>query len=128
MLARRDEVISNLDDSGQLPWLEEHGVTLVRGRGRLDGERRVVVDGGAGDGEELVARKAVIVATGSGALIPDIDGLREARPWTNIEATTANGGSGHGSRSSVEASSASRWPRRGRRSGRRSRSSTAATG
>ena len=47
VLARRDEVISNLDDSGQLPWLEEHGVTLVRGRGRLDGERRVVVDGGA---------------------------------------------------------------------------------
>ena len=90
VLARRDEVISNLDDSGQLPWLEEHGVTLVRGRGRLDGERRVVVDGGAGDGEELVARKAVIVATGSSALIPDIDGLREARPWTNIEATTAN--------------------------------------
>ena len=42
-----------------------------------------------GDGEELVARKAVIVATGSGALIPDIDGLRDARPWTNIEATTA---------------------------------------
>ena len=49
-----------------------------------------VVDGGADDGEELVARKAVIVATGSSALIPDIDGLREARPWTNIEATTAN--------------------------------------
>ena len=90
VLARRDEVISNLDDSGQLPWLEEHGVTLVRGRGRLDGERRVVVDGGAGDGEELVARKAVVVATGSSALIPDIDGLRDARPWTNIEATTAN--------------------------------------
>ena len=33
VLARRDEVISNLDDSGQVPWLEEHGVTLVRGRG-----------------------------------------------------------------------------------------------
>ena len=32
----------------------------------------------------------MIVATGSSALIPDIDGLREARPWTNIEATTAN--------------------------------------
>src|SRR5207342_3091833 len=90
VLARRDEVISNLDDTSQLPWLEEHGVTLVRGRARLDGERRVVVDrDGPGDGEELAARKAVIVATGSGALIPDIDGLSDARPWTNIEATTA---------------------------------------
>ena len=84
VLRRRDEVIDHLDDSRQLPWLEERGVTLVRGRGRLDGERRVVVDD-----ELLLARKAVVVATGSAALIPDIDGLHDARPWTNIEATTA---------------------------------------
>ena len=84
VLRRRDDVIAHLDDTGQVPWLEERGVTLVRGRGRLDGERRVVVDG-----EELVARTAVIVATGSTALIPEIEGLRVARPWTNIEATTA---------------------------------------
>ena len=31
----------------------------------------------------------MIVATGSSALVPDIEGLREARPWTNIEGTTA---------------------------------------
>ena len=84
VLRRRDNVIAHLDDSGQVPWLEERGVTLVRGHGRLDGERRVVVDG-----EELAARTAVIVATGSTALIPEIEGLRVARPWTNIEATTA---------------------------------------
>ncbi len=84
VLARRDDVISHLDDTGQVPWLEERGVTLVRGHGRLDGERRVVVDG-----EQLMAGKAVIVATGSSALIPDIEGLRAARPWTNIEGTTA---------------------------------------
>src|SRR5213592_2260859 len=40
-LRRRDEVIANLDDSSHLPWLEERGVTLVRGRGRIAGERRV---------------------------------------------------------------------------------------
>ena len=85
MLARRDEVISNLDDSGQLPWLEQRGVTLVRGRGRLVGERRVQV----GD-EELAARRAVVIATGSTPAVPPIPGLREARPWTNIEATTAS--------------------------------------
>jgi len=84
VLARRDDVIAHLDDTGQVPWLENRGVTLVRGRGHLDGERCVVVDG-----EELQARKAVIVATGSSALVPDIDGLRSAQPWTNIEATTA---------------------------------------
>jgi dihydrolipoamide dehydrogenase len=37
----------------------------------------------------LVARRAVVVATGSDALIPPIDGLREAQPWTNREITTA---------------------------------------
>ncbi len=85
VLRRRDDVIARLDDTGQLPWLEARGVTLVRGRGRLAGEKRVIV----GD-EELVARDAVIVATGSGALVPDIPGLRDALPWTNIEATTAS--------------------------------------
>lgn len=85
VLRRRDDVIAHLDDSSQLPWLEERGVTLVRGRGRIDGERRVIVGG-----EELSARKAVVVATGSSALIPEIEGLAAARPWTNIEATTAS--------------------------------------
>jgi len=38
VLARRDELISGLDDSGQVPWLESRGVTLIRGHGRLEGE------------------------------------------------------------------------------------------
>jgi dihydrolipoamide dehydrogenase len=83
-LERRDEVIHDLDDSVQLPWLESRGVELIRERGRLDGERRVVV--GA---DTLVASRAVVVATGSGALVPPIEGLREASPWTNREITTA---------------------------------------
>src|SRR5947208_3895112 len=41
VLARRDQIIGGLDDSGQVPWLESRGVTLIRGHGRLDGERRV---------------------------------------------------------------------------------------
>jgi pyruvate/2-oxoglutarate dehydrogenase complex dihydrolipoamide dehydrogenase (E3) component len=84
VLARRDEVVHDLDDTTQLPWLEERGVTLVRGHGRLDGERRVVV------GEDVLsARRAVVVATGSAATIPPVPGLAEASPWTNVEATTA---------------------------------------
>ena len=84
VLKRRDEVISHLDDSGQLPWLEERDIELFRGRGRLDGERRVRV----GD-DVLIGRRGIVVATGSVALVPPIAGLAEARPWTNIEATTA---------------------------------------
>ncbi len=84
VLARRDEVIHDLKDDGQLAWLEQRGITLRRGHGRLAGERRVEVDG-----EVLDARLAVVVATGSGAAFPPIHGLREAEPWTNREATTA---------------------------------------
>jgi pyruvate/2-oxoglutarate dehydrogenase complex dihydrolipoamide dehydrogenase (E3) component len=84
VLARRDEVVHDLDDSSMVPWLTDRGVTLVRGHGRLDGERRVTVED-----EALAARKAVVVATGSSAAIPPVPGLAEARPWTNIEATTA---------------------------------------
>ena len=84
VLTRRDEVVHDLDDSSMGPRLTARGVTLLRGHGRLEGERRVTV------GEEtLVARKAVVVATGSAAAIPPVPGLAESRPWTNIEATTA---------------------------------------
>jgi pyruvate/2-oxoglutarate dehydrogenase complex dihydrolipoamide dehydrogenase (E3) component len=84
VLDRRDEVIHNLDDGGQLPWIEERGITLVRGHGVLAGERGVRV------GEDLLhARLAVVLATGTAASVPPIPGLREANPWTNREATTA---------------------------------------
>jgi pyruvate/2-oxoglutarate dehydrogenase complex dihydrolipoamide dehydrogenase (E3) component len=84
VLGRRDEIIHDLDDSSMEPWLTDRGVTIVRERGRLDGERRVR----AGE-DTLTARKAVVVATGSDALVPPIDGLRDAKPWTNREATTS---------------------------------------
>ncbi|MEU8662979.1 FAD-dependent oxidoreductase [Actinoplanes philippinensis] len=84
VLRRRHELIGGLDDAGQLPWLEERGVHLVRGWGRLAGERRVAV----GD-EILQARRAVILAGGTRSALPPIDGLAAARPWTNREAATA---------------------------------------
>jgi dihydrolipoamide dehydrogenase len=85
VLRRRDQVVHDRDDAAQLPWLEKRGVTLVRGHARLVGERRVTVAG-----EELEARRAVILATGSRALFPPIEGLdRVEGAWTNIEATTA---------------------------------------
>src|SRR3954452_5274241 len=85
-LKRRDEVIHDLDDAAQLPWLESRGITLVRGHGRLSGERRVKV----GD-EELEARRAVILATGSVPAMPPIEGLDAIEElWTNREATTAH--------------------------------------
>jgi pyruvate/2-oxoglutarate dehydrogenase complex dihydrolipoamide dehydrogenase (E3) component len=85
-LRRRDDVIHNRDDSSQLPWLEKRNVELVRGLGALEGERRVSVGP-----DTLTARRAIVVATGSAGVMPPIDGLAEARPWGNREATTAEG-------------------------------------
>ena len=84
VLARRDEVVNNLSDDQQVPWLNDRGVELFRGSGRLDGPNRVIV----GD-QALAARDAVVIATGTTAVIPPIPGLREAHAWSNREITTA---------------------------------------
>jgi pyruvate/2-oxoglutarate dehydrogenase complex dihydrolipoamide dehydrogenase (E3) component len=83
-LARRDEVIHDLDDSSQLPWLRDRGIELFRGEGRLEGERRVRV----GD-DVLLAGEAVVLAVGSGAQVPPIPGLTDVGAWSNREITTA---------------------------------------
>jgi len=85
VLRRRDEIVYGLDDAAQVPWLEQRGVSLVRGPGRLDGERRVAVGG-----DVLVARRAVVLATGTGPLLPPLPGLAEAAVWTNREGTNAS--------------------------------------
>jgi pyruvate/2-oxoglutarate dehydrogenase complex dihydrolipoamide dehydrogenase (E3) component len=84
VLDRRDEVIHDLDDSGQLPWLEDHGIELLRGEGKLDVERRVRV----GD-QVLIANRVIVLATGSGARMPPIDGLDSVRAWNNRDGTTS---------------------------------------
>ena len=83
VLDRRDEVIHDLDDSGQLPWIQSRGIVLFRGDARLDGERRVRV------GDDVLLADAVVLATGSGASVPPIPGLGEVGAWSNRELTTA---------------------------------------
>ncbi|MER8184808.1 NAD(P)/FAD-dependent oxidoreductase [Kitasatospora sp. NPDC094015] len=84
VLARRDSFTSHWKDDGQVAWLRGAGIELVRGQGRLAGERTVRV----GD-RVLTARHAVAVCTGSRAVLPDVPGLAAARPWTSREATSA---------------------------------------
>jgi dihydrolipoamide dehydrogenase len=88
-LARRDYMTSSWHDDGQLPWLSDKGIALVRGTARLAGPRRVAVDMGDGTNRDLSARRAVILATGTAAAIPPIDGLVASRPWDNRSATAA---------------------------------------
>ena len=86
-LARRDEVVRHLTDDSHAGRIERHGIEIVRGHGRIAGERRVTVEDVDGNSRELSATKAVILAPGSRAAMPPIDGLVEAEPWTNREGT-----------------------------------------
>jgi dihydrolipoamide dehydrogenase len=86
--ARRDYMTSGWHDDGQAHWLESTGIALIRGTGRLTGERVVEVRAASGAVLRLRAARAVVLATGSTAVIPPIPGLAEARPWDNRAATS----------------------------------------
>jgi len=86
VLAWRDAFTSHHDDSGQVAWAQGAGIDVLRGTGRITGPRRVRVDGPDGP-VEVAARQAVVLATGSAAAIPPVDGLAEALPWTSRDVT-----------------------------------------
>jgi dihydrolipoamide dehydrogenase len=77
-----DYMDSGLDDSKKSKALEDQGIEIVRGRGRL--ERPGVVDVG---GRRLDSER-IVVATGTAAAVPPIDGIADVDVWTNREATT----------------------------------------
>ncbi|MEU4680339.1 NAD(P)/FAD-dependent oxidoreductase [Micromonospora sp. NPDC023737] len=90
VLGRRDAFASNWSDDGQVSWLDSAGIALYRGQGRIRSDRVVEVTAADGASTALTARHAVVVTTGSSALIPDVTGLREAAPWTSREAAAAS--------------------------------------
>jgi pyruvate/2-oxoglutarate dehydrogenase complex dihydrolipoamide dehydrogenase (E3) component len=89
VLARRNAMTHDWNDSSQVEWLGKAGIDLVRGHGALSGEKRVTVTADDGTVTELVARHAVAVCTGTAALLPDVPGLADIAPWTSREATSA---------------------------------------
>lgn len=89
VLARRNSFTGDWTDDGQVQWLESAGIDLVRGWGRITGDRQVTVTGSDGADRVLHAHQAVAVCTGSDPAIPPIPGLRDAKPWTSREATSA---------------------------------------
>lgn len=90
VLARRESFTHGLDDSSQMTWAEKAGISVVRGHGRLTGDRTVEVDG-----RTLTARHAVVLATGTTASVPNTPGLRDARPWISRDATNIHETPGH---------------------------------
>jgi dihydrolipoamide dehydrogenase len=89
VLRSRDEFTAHWDDAGQVEWAVGVGIEILRGRGRLAGERAVEVT--TGDGvRQLTARHAVVVATGSVPAEPPIEGLADTKHWGSREATSAH--------------------------------------
>ncbi|MDY7526788.1 MULTISPECIES: NAD(P)/FAD-dependent oxidoreductase [unclassified Cryobacterium] len=88
VLRRRDSFTSHWADDGQVGWLDSAGIALVRGHARLSGVREVTVTGTDGTTTVLTARHAVVVSTGSSAVLPDIPGIGTVDPWTSREATS----------------------------------------
>jgi pyruvate/2-oxoglutarate dehydrogenase complex dihydrolipoamide dehydrogenase (E3) component len=86
--ARRDDFVGHYQDGPQVSWVQSVPAAFVRGEGRLAGPLRVEVATPEGDGRMLEARHAVVLATGTDPVIPDLPGLEEAHPWTNREATS----------------------------------------
>jgi pyruvate/2-oxoglutarate dehydrogenase complex dihydrolipoamide dehydrogenase (E3) component len=79
--AYRDEMTRHLDDHAQVQGYEDQGATVLRGTGRLVDHGLVEV------GDQRVAARHVILATGSDPVRPPIEGLDEVEVWTNREAT-----------------------------------------
>jgi pyruvate/2-oxoglutarate dehydrogenase complex dihydrolipoamide dehydrogenase (E3) component len=79
--AYRDYMVSGHDDSKRVERYEARGITVLKERGRIAGTGRVEANGSVLDTD------AIIVATGSAAVVPPIPGLAEAGYWTNREAT-----------------------------------------
>jgi len=80
----RDKRAENLDDSGTVQHLESLGVEIVRGKGTIAAPGRVAVAG------RTLEYGQLLVCVGADAVLPPIDGLAGANPWTSDDALTSD--------------------------------------
>jgi pyruvate/2-oxoglutarate dehydrogenase complex dihydrolipoamide dehydrogenase (E3) component len=87
VLRSRDAFTSSWEDDGQAQWLDSVGVELLRGHGRLAGERAVEVTASDGSVTRYEATRGVVLGVGSRAAVPPIPGLADATTWDNRDVT-----------------------------------------
>lgn len=80
---RRDEISEQRNDAQAAEAAVKAGITLVRGSGRITRSGAVDVDG-----REL-GYTDLVLATGSSAVTPDVEGLDQVPTWTSDEALAA---------------------------------------
>lgn len=79
----RDYMIRNLDDKAQVDGYAKHGAEVVKEEARLTGPGRIRA------GDRDITAEHLIIATGSDAVIPPLEGIDEITTWTNRETYTA---------------------------------------
>lgn len=89
VLKYRDYMTSNWQDDGQVKWLDDTGIELIRGHAWLTAPKSVEVAGLDGNSYQLQARHAVVLATGSAPNTPPIKGIEDVQVWGTREATSA---------------------------------------
>lgn len=77
----RDEATDDWDDTVAVDRFTGQGGHFVRGKAQVAGPGRVRIDG-----REILARRGVVLATGTVASVPPVEGLADTPYWTNREA------------------------------------------
>ena len=80
----RDYMIRDLDDSAQVEGLDKQGATVIKDEARLTGPGRIQA------GEREITAEHIIIATGSEAVVPPLEGIEEITAWTNRETYTTD--------------------------------------
>jgi pyruvate/2-oxoglutarate dehydrogenase complex dihydrolipoamide dehydrogenase (E3) component len=80
----RDEATDTWDDKVAVDRFTGKGGRFVRGRATIVGPGRIKVEG-----QEYAASRGLVIATGTTAVVPPIDGLAGTPFWTNREAVEA---------------------------------------
>ena len=88
-VATRDRVAAHRDDSGHAAAMIEDGIDLVRGTGVVTAPGTVTVTGDGGE-RRLRWRQALVLATGSAAVVPPLEGLDRAAYWTSDDALSCD--------------------------------------
>src|SRR5436189_2029449 len=76
IFAWRDWQVSDWDDAGQVTWLGDNGISLVRGDGR------VACPGVVDVGGQEIEYERLVLETGPSSIWPPIEGLEAVESWT----------------------------------------------
>lgn len=88
-IKRRDRIVDQRDDSENARQLAETGSVLYRGRGRINGPGRVIVEDEKGTSQEI-SYGELVVSTGSSPITPPIPGLESVPTWRSDEALSSS--------------------------------------